>query len=127
MISICSSCGSVSARWLRGGAGRARAVPAGIAAVTVLIVLFGSTIVDLAIGQGLAVRAGVAALMIAPMALLLGMPFAHGIGLLNRINPQFVQTKCSFTRIRKPLETISRRALPACVPQSRQCGIRVPS
>jgi len=80
----------LSGRWLRGGSGRARAIPAGIAAATVLIVLFGSTIVDCVIGQGLAVRAGVAAAMIAPMALLLGMPFAHGIGLLNRINPQFV-------------------------------------
>ena len=80
----------LSARWLRGGSGRVRAIPAGIAVVTVLIVLFGSTIVDGVIGQGFAVRAGVAAAMVAPVALLLGMPFAHGIGLLNRINPQFV-------------------------------------
>lgn len=80
----------LSARWLAGGVGRARLIPLGIAAVTAAIVLFGTPIVDLVIGQGLAVRAAVAALLIAPMALLLGMPFAHGIGLLQKINPAFV-------------------------------------
>ncbi|HEX6811121.1 MAG TPA: hypothetical protein VF384_05835 [Planctomycetota bacterium] len=80
----------LSGPWLRGGRGRARAIPAGIAVAALCFVLFGTPIVDLVIGQPLAVRAAVAAAMIAPMALLLGMPFAHGIGLLHRENPQFV-------------------------------------
>jgi hypothetical protein len=80
----------VSARWLAGGPGRARAIPLGIVVVTLGIVWFGTDIVNAAIGHGLFVRAAVAALVIAPMALLLGMPFAHGVGLLNRVNPSFV-------------------------------------
>ena len=80
----------LSARWLRAGVGRARAIPIGIAVVILLYVWLGTPIVNLAIGQSLAVRALVAAAMIAPMALLLGMPFAHGIALLNRSNAQFV-------------------------------------
>ncbi len=80
----------LSAAWLAAGVWRARAIPLGIAVVTVGIIGFGTDIVNAAIGQGLAVRASVAALMIAPMAFLLGMPFAHGIGLLRRINPSFV-------------------------------------
>ena len=79
-----------SARWLAGGVWRARAVPVGIAAATAAIVLFGTPIVDAAIGEGLFVRATVAALVIAPLALALGLPFAHGIGLLQKINPAFV-------------------------------------
>lgn len=80
----------LSARWLAGGIWRARAIPLGIAAVTAAIVLFGTDVVNAAIGEGLLVRAAVAAAVIAPMALLLGMPFAHGIGLLQRSNPAFV-------------------------------------
>jgi spermidine synthase len=80
----------LSGRWLAGGVWRARAIPLGIVAVTAAIVWFGTDIVNAAIGQGLFVRAAVAALVIAPIALLLGMPFAHGIGLLQRINPAFV-------------------------------------
>lgn len=80
----------LSARWLAGGVGRARAIPLGIAVVTAAIILFGTPIVDAVIGESLFVRASVAALLIAPMALLLGMPFAHGIGLLQKVNPAFV-------------------------------------
>jgi hypothetical protein len=43
-----------------------------------------------AIGHDLFVRAAVAALVIAPVAVLLGMPFAHGVGILQRVDPAFV-------------------------------------
>jgi hypothetical protein len=80
----------LSGPWLKGGVMRARAVPIGIALVTVAIVLFGDRIVDAAIAENLTVRALVAAGMIAPLALLLGMPFAHGVGLLQQASPHFV-------------------------------------
>ena len=80
----------LSARWLRGGVARARMIPVGIGAVTVAIVLFGTDLTDAAIGASLPVRALVAAAMVAPMALLLGMPFAHGVALVQRSSPAFV-------------------------------------
>jgi hypothetical protein len=69
---------------------RARAIPLGIFAATAAIVLVATPIVDAVIGQDLPVRVAVAALLVAPVALLLGMPFAHGIGLLRAANPAFV-------------------------------------
>lgn len=90
-ILICTGLGSfASGPWLAGGVGRARLVPLGIAAVAAAIVVFGTDIVNAAIGSGLVVRAGVAALVVAPLAFLLGMPFAHGIGVLRRVNESFV-------------------------------------
>ena len=80
----------LSARWLAGGVGRARLIPLGIVAVTAAIVWLGTDIVEAAISAPFAVRAAVAAAVIAPVALLLGMPFAHGVGLLQKINPAFV-------------------------------------
>lgn len=80
----------VSGRWLAGGVWRARAIPLGIFAATAAIVLVATPIVDAVIGQDLPVRVAVAALLVAPVALLLGMPFAHGIGLLRAANPAFV-------------------------------------
>jgi hypothetical protein len=53
-------------------------------------VLSGTSIVDAFIGHELPVRALVAGAMIAPVALLLGMPFAHGVKLLEAQNPHFV-------------------------------------
>jgi hypothetical protein len=79
-----------SARWLAGGIWRVRAIPVGIALLVAAVVGWGTPIVDAAIGEGLAVRAAVAAAMVAPVALLLGMPFAHGIGVLRRVHPEFV-------------------------------------
>ncbi len=80
----------LSGWWLAGGVVRARLVPAGIAVATVAIVLFGDRIVDACIAEELPTRALVAAGMIAPLAVLLGMPFAHGVGLLTRLSPGFV-------------------------------------
>ncbi len=90
-ILICTGLGSfASGAWLARGIGRARLIPIGIAAVTLAIVAFGTDIVNAAIGGALPVRATVAALVVAPLAFLLGMPFAHGIGILRRVDPSFV-------------------------------------
>lgn len=80
----------VSERWLAGGGNRARLIPLGIGVAVVASMLLAPTLVDAAIGSGFAVRAAVATLLIAPTALLLGMPFAHGIGVLRKVDPSFV-------------------------------------
>jgi hypothetical protein len=80
----------VSERWLAGGKNRARLIPLGIGVAVVASVLLAPVLVDAAIGSGFAMRAAVATLLIAPTALLLGMPFAHGIGVLRKVDPSFV-------------------------------------
>ena len=80
----------MSDKWLSGGASRARAIPLGIVLLMVAWVLAGSSIVESFIGMPIAVRAIVATVAIAPVALLLGMPFAHGVRLLSAQNPHFV-------------------------------------
>ena len=80
----------LSSKWLAGGVMRARAIPLGIAALMALWVLFGTQVVDSFIGSSIVVRAIVASVAIAPVALLLGMPFAHGVQLLQKANPHFV-------------------------------------
>ncbi len=80
----------LSSRWLAGGVGRARLVPVGLAVLVLIVVLAGTAIVDTFIAAPLLVRAVVASAMVAPIALLLGMPFAHGVKLLERSNPHFV-------------------------------------
>lgn len=80
----------LSGRWLDGSVGRARAIPAGIAVLMLAVALGSGAVVDACIGSSLTVRALVAGGMVAPVALLLGMPYAHGVRLLERSNPQFV-------------------------------------
>ena len=75
---------------LKGGVMVARMIPIGIAIVTVAIVLFSDQIVASVIAEDLTTRALVAGAMTAPLALLLGMPFAHGVGLLRKLSPGFV-------------------------------------
>ena len=58
--------------------------------MTVAIVLFSDQIVASVIAEDLTTRALVAGAMTAPQALLLGMPFAHGVGLLRKLSPGFV-------------------------------------
>ena len=69
---------------------RSRLLPVGILAFLAVVVLGGDTIVQACLSQPLWVRATVTVAMIAPLALLLGMPFAHGIRLVEQTNPSFV-------------------------------------
>ena len=89
-ILIFTGIGSFVSGFLIRGAWTARLIPLGIAAATVAIVIYGDEIVARFIGEDLKVRALVAAGMLAPLSLLLGMPFAHGVGLLRRLSPEFV-------------------------------------
>lgn len=80
----------LSGKFLSAGSSRARVIPLGIAALMAVWVLLGTPVVDAFIGSPIAVRAIVAGLAIAPVALLLGMPYAHGVTLLSKTNPHFV-------------------------------------
>ncbi|MFT4513231.1 MAG: spermidine synthase [Planctomycetota bacterium] len=75
---------------LKGGVMVSRMIPVGIAVVTVAIVIFSDQIVASVIAEDLTTRALVAGAMTAPLALLLGMPFAHGVTLLRKLSPSFV-------------------------------------
>jgi spermidine synthase len=81
---------SLSGKWLDGGRSRVRAIPLGILLMLVAWVALGTPIVDMFIGTSIAVRSVVAGVLIAPVALLLGVPFAHGVRLLSKTNPHFV-------------------------------------
>ena len=80
----------LSDKWLSGGASRARAIPLGILVMMIAWAVAGSWIVESFIGMPIVVRGIVATVAIAPVALLLGMPFAHGVRLLSQQNPHFV-------------------------------------
>lgn len=75
---------------LKRGVMVARMIPVGIGIVTIAIVMFSDQIVASVIAEDLTTRALVAGAMTAPLALLLGMPFAHGVGLLRKLSPSFV-------------------------------------
>lgn len=80
----------LSGPWLRGGVMMARMIPVGIGIMAVAIVMFSDQIVASVIAEDLMTRALVAGAMTAPLALLLGMPFAHGVSLLRKLSPSFV-------------------------------------
>jgi len=75
---------------LKRGVMMARMIPVGIGVVTIAIVMFSDQIVASVIAEDLTTRALVAGAMTAPLALFLGMPFAHGVGLLRKLSPGFV-------------------------------------
>jgi hypothetical protein len=79
-----------SARFLREGSRAARRIPLLLLGCMVLIAFGSHHLVDACIGLPFAVRAAVTVLVTAPVALLLGMPFAWGISLVQRTNPGFV-------------------------------------
>jgi hypothetical protein len=70
--------------------GKSAFVPLG-ACVLLIAIAFGSeSLVQVAIGWPLLPRALLVAAVIAPLALLLGMPFAHGIAIVQQRNPSLV-------------------------------------
>lgn len=68
----------------------ARLVPVGILVWFALIAFLSPYLVDACITWSLVGRSIVTVLVIAPGAMLLGVPFAHGIGVVQKINPSFV-------------------------------------
>lgn len=86
-ILIFTGLGSVfSARWLKFVDAKVWLVPIGLA-VLVVGVIFGSpALVQHGIALPLPVRIAIAVVILAPFGLLLGVPFAYGIRLLNTFN-----------------------------------------
>lgn len=80
----------VSESWFPSGSRNRVWVPVGIAFLLSLIALGSPWIVREFIGLGLAGRVAVAVALLAPVGLLLGVPFAYGIRLVNRLNPTIV-------------------------------------
>ena len=69
---------------------RARYVPIGLFVIVGALAFLSPTIVELCIGLPLEMRCAVVAGIIAPIGLLLGIPFAHGIRIVEQVNPSFV-------------------------------------
>lgn len=88
---IATGCGSfLSQRLLAQRPQLARLVPVAIL-LLLLLVAFGSrVVVDACIGLPLFWRALATVLVTAPVGVLLGVPFAHGIDVVQRLNPSFV-------------------------------------
>jgi len=69
---------------------RARWVPVAIFGAVGALALLSPVVVDLCIGLPMWARATVVVLVTAPIGLLLGIPFAHGIRVVESVNPSFV-------------------------------------
>jgi hypothetical protein len=80
----------VSARWFRGSPRRAWGVPAGLAALVFAYLVAWPAGFDALVGLPLPARIGLAVAILAPISLLLGVPFAYGIRLLNERNPSII-------------------------------------
>ncbi len=80
----------VCGKLLRPGAAAARLVPVAIL-VWITVLAYGSeAIVHACISLPLVARAAVVIVLVAPAGLVLGIPFAHGISIVQKINPSFV-------------------------------------
>lgn len=90
-ILIFTGIGSLlSVRLLRRGPKAARWIPLMILLLVAAVGLGSDALVATCIGWSLPARALVTVLCIAPLALFLGMPFAHGIALVEKVDPSFV-------------------------------------
>jgi spermidine synthase len=88
---IFTGCGSLlSSALLRRGHGASLLIPAAIALLIGAVASGSQELVSMCIGWSLPERVAVTVAVIAPLGLVLGMPFAHGIRLVERINPSFV-------------------------------------
>lgn len=77
-------------RWLRPGSPAARLVPMAILLWMAVIAFASEAIVHACIALPLVARGAVVIALVAPAAIALGMPFAHGISIVQKINPSFV-------------------------------------
>jgi spermidine synthase len=80
----------VSGRWFHSPGRRAWFVPISLAILIALIILFSHHIVAGFVGLSLPWRIAISVGILAPIALVLGIPFAYGIRLVNRFNPTIV-------------------------------------
>ena len=80
----------LSRKWFSLPTRRAWIVPAGLAIYVPLIIIFSPQVVEKCIALPLFVRILVTGAVLAPVGLLLGIPFAYGIKILDRFNPSIV-------------------------------------
>jgi hypothetical protein len=80
----------ISERWFHSPTPRIWFVPVGLAVLLGLFILLSPEMVQSWIGWPLAARILVAVGILAPISILLGVPFAYGIRLLNRFNPTII-------------------------------------
>jgi len=79
-----------SERWFKSFTQRAWLVPLGLATLLGLFILFSPEMVQAWIVWPRAARIMVTIAILAPISLLLGIPFAYGIRLLNQFNPTLI-------------------------------------
>jgi hypothetical protein len=79
-----------SERWFRTAPGRAAWVPAGLAVCVGAFLLAWPALFGAWVGFPLAARIALAVAILAPLSLLLGVPFAYGIRLLRVEGPEMV-------------------------------------
>jgi hypothetical protein len=80
----------LSNRWFHSPTPWAWAVPVGLAVLLGLFILYSPAMVEAWIGWPTTARIIMSIVILAPISLLLGVPFAYGIRLLNRFNPTIV-------------------------------------
>ncbi len=80
----------VSVRWFHPPDRRVWLVPLGLALLLVLFIFLSPRLVSSCIGLPLPARIAITVGVLAPISLLLGVPFAYGIRLLNRWNPSLI-------------------------------------
>jgi hypothetical protein len=80
----------LSNRWFHSPTPWAWAVPVGLAVLLGIFILFSPAMVEAWIAWSTMARIIVCIVILAPISLLLGVPFAYGIRLLNRFNPTIV-------------------------------------
>ncbi|MDJ0864470.1 MAG: hypothetical protein QNK03_00080 [Myxococcota bacterium] len=79
-----------SQRWFRAPGARAWLVPVLLALLVGFFLLVSPALVAHFIGSPLALRIALVLALIAPIGLVLGVPFAYGIRLLDRFNPSII-------------------------------------
>lgn len=80
----------LSARWFRAPGWRTAFVPVMLAVLLGLLILFSPRLTSAFVGLPLIQRMLIAIFTLAPIALVLGVPFAFGIRLLDRFNPTII-------------------------------------
>ena len=80
----------VSVRWFRDDPRRAWSIPIGLGLLIGVFLLVWPSLYPAAVGLPLAARISISVAILAPLSLLLGVPFAYGIRLANARNPAIV-------------------------------------
>ena len=79
-----------SARWFERDPRSAWLIPLGLSVSLGLLLLLFPSVLQACIAWPLSARAAITAVALAPTAFLLGVPFAYGIRLLDRMNPALI-------------------------------------